>query len=189
MNSIATARATLSALVTDSKLKDALTNLEDGTSYSGLLGTIDRYRRIVADVGDVYEWETWKHLERKYFPNGVLAVHAILRALAHDLRGSRFLAVFDCDQLLEQINIGLATRSFRQATLGARAVLERAAVTQGHIVPVQDLFKGMDVFPARRFAKGIFSKQDYLDHLRPRVKAASALRRYTAAATFNWSIF
>ena len=190
MQSISATRSTVSALVTDNKLKEALTTLEkDSSSYAGLLDTIDRYRRSVADVGDAYESDSWKYLEPKHFPDGIHVVHELLRSLASDLHGIRYMIVFDCDQLLELINTGLATRSFRQAALGARALLERAAITEGHFSSLRGLFQSVTAFPARKFARGRFSQKDVLEHLVPRVSAAQALRRYTAAGSFNWDIF
>jgi hypothetical protein len=146
-------KSTISPLVTDEKLQQALGKIEQlGSSYSGLSAAIGHYRHSAADVRHEYEWQSWKSFDT---PTGdpLTSIHTLLLSLAWDLRAIQHLIVFDVDQLLESVDTGLATRSFRQVVLGVRAILERAAITESHLTSMRASFNEICDFPSRQFMK------------------------------------
>src|ERR1700738_5239940 len=167
-----------------------MATLESVGSYSGLLDAFERYRRAAVGVKDRYEWEMWQHIEPDRLGGDRIGlIDALLRTLAGDLRAAHHLIVFDVDQLLNSIDKGLASRSFRQAVLGVRAVLERAATTEHHLISVRKSLQDVCDFPARQFLKGGLPPKEFKDHVVKRYHAALAVRKYLMAQSFNWASF
>jgi hypothetical protein len=130
----------ISPWMTDKNLQESLAQLES-RGYSGLEEATERYRRSAVGVEDVFTWDSWSVLDPDLLGGDRLIVLlTLLRTLAWDLNAARHLIVFNIDQLLELINAGLASRSFRQVVLGVRAVLERAAITEQHFGEIRVSF-------------------------------------------------
>jgi hypothetical protein len=105
------------------------------------------------------------------------------------LNAARHLIIFDVDQLLELVNNGLTTRSFRHVVLAARAILERSAITVHHLEKLRDLFQKIDDnLSASRYAKGILSREQRRRYIEQRYLSANAVRQYLNAQSFNWEL-
>jgi hypothetical protein len=85
--------------------------------------------------------------------------HTLLLTLAWDLLAIRRLIVFDVDQLLELIDLGLETHRFRFVVLGVRALLERAAITERHLKSLRESCQQVQKFPSRQFLVGQYQER------------------------------
>jgi hypothetical protein len=172
----------------DKKVQESVQAVENlGPEYRGLMDSIERYGRSAADVNVEFKWEGWSTLQ----PMGdqFERTHTLLLTLAWDLLAIRRLIVFDVDQLLELIDIGLTTHRFRFVVLGVRALLERAAIAERHFKSVRESCQQVEKFPCRQFLKGQISRESYKKQIGPRLNVVKVLSRYFNAQSFNWAVF